>query len=526
MRFLKTSILILVVLYGLVFAVGDAYLSHIGSPLWLMLAFPLVMVALQYALSPRFIEWVMTISWDDAKVLLPQVNREFVERLCAERNIPVPRIGIIYRSGYPNAFSFGRTPRSARVVVTKGLLEVLTPEETNAVLAHEIGHIEHWDVAVMTFAAFVPLALYQLYAFTRTGNKSRAIAFTAYLCYLFSQYLVLLLNRTREYFADHYSAEVTGMPNVLSSALMKIAYGLIYAEGECQKALEQGTPVQKQQWNRERRLGGAVAIMGISSMHAVGALGLSGVEPSAAAGVMQWDLVNPWSRIYELNSTHPLTALRIRALNAEAEAHHQVPGFPLPADAQVRWTGFPLEFVLWASPWILGLVFLANLMVPKWISFPALDPALLIAFGVTWILRNIFRYNGAFQNATIGELIRDLEVSEMKPRAVRLRGKILGRGLPGAFWSPDLVLQDASGILFVLYRQSVPFARLLFAITVASGYTNKEVTIDGWYRRGLKPYIEMSAITTEDGVTRRAWSRYIQLALAAAAIIAGYLWIR
>jgi heat shock protein HtpX len=137
----------------------------------------------------------MTISWDDARVLLPENNRRFVERLCSERSIPGPRIGIIYSSGYPNAFSFGRTPRGARVVVTKSLLETLTTEETNAVLAHELGHIEHWDVAVMTIAAFVPLLLYQLYAFTNRVNNSRGIAYAAYLCYLLSQYIVLLLNR-------------------------------------------------------------------------------------------------------------------------------------------------------------------------------------------------------------------------------------------------------------------------------------------------------------------------------------------
>jgi Zn-dependent protease with chaperone function len=91
------------------------------------------------------------------------VNWEFVQRLCTERGIGVPRIGIIY-SGTPNAFSFGHTLGNARVVVTKGLLDVLTPEEVNAVLAHEIGHMEHWDFAVMAIAALAPLLLYQIYA--------------------------------------------------------------------------------------------------------------------------------------------------------------------------------------------------------------------------------------------------------------------------------------------------------------------------------------------------------------------------
>jgi Zn-dependent protease with chaperone function len=78
------------------------------------------------------------INWDDGGDRLPARNREFIERLCRERGLKVPRIGVI-ESGTPNAFAFGHVPATSRVVVTSGLLEVLTPEEANAVLAHEIG---------------------------------------------------------------------------------------------------------------------------------------------------------------------------------------------------------------------------------------------------------------------------------------------------------------------------------------------------------------------------------------------------
>ena len=77
----------------------------------------------------------------------------------------------------------------------------------------------------------------------------------------------------------------------------------------------------------------------------------------------------------------------------------------------------------------------------------------------------------------------------MRPRAVRLSGKIVGRGLPGAFWSPDLVLQDSTGIIFMLYRQSIPFARFLSAITDADECIGQQVEIEGWFRRGLRPYV-------------------------------------
>ena len=131
------------------------------------------------------------------------------------------------------------------MVITKGLLDVLTPEESNAVLAHEIGHVEHWDFAIMAIAALAPLLLYQIWVFTRSNNNSRIIGWTAYLCYWVSQFIVLLLNRTREFMADHYAAHVTGEPNVLSSALVKIACGLVHSEGEYAQKMKSGSKEQK-----------------------------------------------------------------------------------------------------------------------------------------------------------------------------------------------------------------------------------------------------------------------------------------
>jgi len=116
-------------------------------------------------------------------------------------------------------------------------------------------------------------------------------------------------------------------------------------------------------------------------------------------------------------------------------------------------------------------------------------------------------------------------VSEMRPRAVRLEGEIIGRGVPGAFWSSDLVLRDTSGLMFLLYRQTIPFARFLFALTAAEACIGERVVIEGWYRRGLRPYVEMSRLTTEAHITHRTYSRWVQLAVAAAAVTIGWIWL-
>lgn len=530
MKFLTRSLLILLALYGLVFAIGDFYLAKEGAALWLAIVFAVGFIGFQYLIGPWVIEWLMDIAWTDPRSGLPEENMRFVEQLCAERGLKVPRIGIIY-SGTPNAFSFGHVPGNARVVVTKGLLDVLTPEEVNAVLAHEIGHVEHWDFAVMTVAALAPLLLYQIYVFTRNSNNTRAVAYGAYLCYWVSQFVVLLLNRTREYFADHYSAEVTHQPDALSSALVKIAYGMVRVDGEYQKVMKLGTKDEKSQWAKQRRLEGGLAVMGISNLKSGAALALSGANPADAAAVMQWDLVNPWARVYELNSTHPLTAMRVKQLNEQAAELHEPSQYALPADQRIRWGAFPLEVFLWAAPVVsifalFSIWWGASLIRSTGIELPAnLQPMLLIVPGVLWIFRTMYRYRGAYEGASIGELMKDLEVSEMRPRGVRLTGKILGRGVPGAFWSPDLVLQDPSGIIFILYRQSIPLARFLFAMTAAERYIGQEVTVEGWFRRGLRPYVEMSRLVGSDGKSHRAYSRWIQYALAVAAIVVGWYWL-
>lgn len=531
MKFLSRSLLVLLLLYGLVFVVGNVLLSRVDAPLWWAMVFAVAFVGLQFLIGPWLIEWLLDISWDHDR--LPARNREFVERLCRERGLEVPRIGVI-ESGTPNAFAFGHVPGNARVVVTTGLLDVLTPEEANAVLAHEIGHVEHWDFMVMTVAALAPLLLYQIYVWT--NSHTRTVAYTAYLCYLVSQFIVLSLNRTREYFADHYSAKVTGAPDALASALVKIAYGMVRADGEATKALQD----EKTQAaaRRAQRIAGAVAVMGISNLRSGSALVLAGADPAAAAAVMRWDLVNPWARLYELSSTHPLTALRVRALNEDATAMSQPVQYPLPADRRIRWGMFPVEVVLWVAPWLAAAALGIAWWRPEWLAVVAVGavvdrgltpetvkPLALIALGTAWILRVSYRYRGKFEDVAVGSLLEDVAVSQMQPRAVRLKGEIVGRGEPGAFWSPDLVLRDATGIIFVLYRQSIPLARFLFALTEADSYIGQKVEIAGWFRRGLTPYVEMARVTGEDGATHRAYSRWVQYLVAGLAVVCGFLWL-
>jgi heat shock protein HtpX len=526
MKHFGRSALILLALYGLVFAIADLYLARKGASVWIAVEVAAGIVLLQYIAAPWVIGFFLKIHWDDARTELPARNREFLEKICGQRGLRVPRVGIIH-GAMPNAFTFGRVRSDARLVVTSGLLEALKPEEVNAVLAHEVGHIVHWDFLVMMVASLVPLLLYQLYAFTRSSRDRLWLAYTAYAAYWVSQLVVVALSRTREFYADHFSSEVTNTPNDLSSALVKICYGMVTVESENAHASKYGDAKAKKAAMRQRGMAGAIGIMGISNAWSGSALALSGVDSASAAAAMRWDLVNPWARIYELRSSHPLTALRVRALNLMAIARGQSIEFPVPANLRVELGRFPFELALWVAPWVTGVTLLMSrywrLWHPERQWLAQMAPLLASVTFATAMSRIWYRYQGEFQQAKIRELVEDTEVSEMLPRAVRLAGEIVGRGVPGSWCSPDLVIRDSTGILFALYRPAIPFLGFLYAGD-AGTFIGTKVVLDGWYRRGARPYVEISRLTSEDGRTLSTNYRWTQYAWAAI-VCAGLFWL-
>jgi Zn-dependent protease with chaperone function len=548
------TLLILSVLYGLVFALGDYVLLHGRAPIWIGVIFVFVIIGVQYLLSPWLIRLCFTIDWDEDTI--PPYVRAFVDRMCREHNLPHLPIGII-ESGTPNAFAFGRLQSDARIVVTRGLLDILTQEEAEAVLAHEIGHVAHYDFAVMAVASMAPLLLYQIYVWTRNQNNLRLVSYGAYVAYLLGQYLVLLVNRTRELGADHFSAEAAHTPNALASALVKISYGLVKERSEAARQVKEGDKEAKKQARKQLQFGHSLSLMGImSASNNAGALALTAASPEEAARAMRWDLANPWSRVYELSSTHPLTAMRLRALNRVAREQGQAEVYPLPQDVHVNWVGFPIEFLVWAAPVVCGFLLFSYLWIGKdlrklgFVPPQHLLPWLLVAMGVTWAIRIGYRYRGVFKPSQVRELVDDISVSQMRPRAVELEGDVIGHGVPGAFWSPDLVLRDDTGMMFLLYRSSIPLGRLFFALRSADRLVGERINVQGWYRRGLKPYVEISRVEAKvskatagsgpvtlfgkDGssapieyeqLVERSYSRWIQLAGSALCTAIGLIWL-
>jgi heat shock protein HtpX len=169
-----------------------------------------------------------------ARVVTPEQAPQLhamVERLCVQADLPKPKVAVAQTS-MPNAFALGRSPKSATVCATTGIMELLSPAELEGVMAHELTHVQNRDVLVMTLAGFfATIAAYIVqFGFFFGGssddddNPSFLVLFLVSLAvYVVSFFLMQALSRYREFAADRGAAIITGRPSALASALMKIS---------------------------------------------------------------------------------------------------------------------------------------------------------------------------------------------------------------------------------------------------------------------------------------------------------------
>ena len=158
-----------------------------------------------------------------------------IDRLCVQADLPKPKVAVA-DTRMPNAFALGRSPKSATVCATTGIMELLSPAELEGVMAHELTHVANRDVLVMTLAAFfATIAAYIVqFGFLFGGghgddddNPSFLVLFLVSLAvYVVSFFLMQALSRYREFSADRGAALITGRPSALASALVKISGGM------------------------------------------------------------------------------------------------------------------------------------------------------------------------------------------------------------------------------------------------------------------------------------------------------------
>jgi heat shock protein HtpX len=245
-RMTATMFLLGLVFVGFVAAIiGIGAATHASDAVIVVFA---VVLAGGFAIGSLFYSDKIALSTAGAVVVSPNDGEQakylhgIVDRVCALADMPKPRIAIA-RSPLPNAFATGRNADKSVLCVTTELMNRLTPEELEGVIAHEMSHVAHKDVQVMTIASFLAIVAALLIRFSfygelfgggRRSNNNNGGALPIFLIimgvsiavYAISFLLIRMLSRYRELAADRSGALLTGQPSALKSALVKVSEGI------------------------------------------------------------------------------------------------------------------------------------------------------------------------------------------------------------------------------------------------------------------------------------------------------------
>jgi heat shock protein HtpX len=228
MNALKTTVL-LAALTGLLVAFG----YYFGGENGMLIAFAIAVLMnfVSYWFSDKIVLKMYRarrIERHDSPLLF-----EIVEKLARKAHIPMPKVYII-PTDTPNAFATGRSPSHASVAATEGIMRLLTAEELEGVMAHELAHVKHRDILTCTIAATLGgaisiLARMFMFGGGRDRNRSGGSAVIGLVVMILAPLAAMLIqmaiSRSREYAADAAGARICGKPAALASALNRLETG-------------------------------------------------------------------------------------------------------------------------------------------------------------------------------------------------------------------------------------------------------------------------------------------------------------
>lgn len=218
------------IILGILYVVFLSILHYLGVG-YIPLAFIAgAMIMAQWYFSDKIVLWT-----SGAKIVskeeYPQLHN-IVEKLVNKNGIPKPKVAVV-NSGVPNAFATGKSPRSSLIAVTTGILGLLDDEELEAVIGHELTHVRNRDVLVLTLASVFSTLAWYLAQFSffggyqsrnrDSGNATVIVILVAIVTWVVSFLIIRAISRYREYSADRGGAIMTGRPDKLADALMKIS---------------------------------------------------------------------------------------------------------------------------------------------------------------------------------------------------------------------------------------------------------------------------------------------------------------
>lgn len=297
--------LTMVMVFGLLFALlaGLGFYFDIG--IYAIVGLAVVLGLFQWAIGPAIVRWSTNMSPLN-KDEFPWIE-ETIYEICIKNRVKIPKITIANTS-MPNAFVFGRSNKSATLTLTRGLLNILSKDEAKGVIAHEIGHIKHNDMVVMTIISVIPTIAYFIAMSTMFSGRSRnqggasvLIGIGAFTVYFITNLLILYFSRLREFYADNFAGRQV-KPSILANALAKITYGLSLQKREVKSSI----------------LRSFYAVDPVASSYEVSKFTSyykdQHISEEEVQKAMDWERKSSFSKFGEIFRTHPLTYKRIEKL--------------------------------------------------------------------------------------------------------------------------------------------------------------------------------------------------------------------
>lgn len=227
---LSARMILSFIILGILYVLFLSVLHYLGIGYIPLAIIASAMILAQWYFSDKIVLWTSgakIVSKDD----YPKLH-EIIERLASKNGIPKPKVAVV-NTQVPNAFATGKSPKSSLVAVTSGILNLLDDDELEAVIGHELTHIRSRDILVLTLASVFStvawyLAQFGFFGGIQSRNRDSAgttviVIVVAVVTWIVSFLIIRAISRYREYAADRGGAAMTGNPDKLADALLKIS---------------------------------------------------------------------------------------------------------------------------------------------------------------------------------------------------------------------------------------------------------------------------------------------------------------
>jgi Zn-dependent protease with chaperone function len=514
--YILVAIATILLAIGIVFGIHlwlISLISLVVTTAWLIAATisTAVISTILFFMSPWIIETAQKqyhrtqwITLTDLDEIAPEAVT-VIEKFCEIQNIDIPRLGLIEDSN-PVAFIYGVLPNSARIVVSRGLLQILDDDEIAAVYAYQLGRIRNLSFAIVTFAAAPAQLIYLLHVWLsrisfrakRAKNALRLIAAIANGLYNFCNYIVLAITRTSTYLCDRTAAELTGNPNAMTRALTKIARGLV-------QQTQLGQPTS--------RLLESTRALGTCDYKTAIPIGMAfeilyaGQSEHNLYKVFLWELFNPWANWREWQSSHVLIGRRIKQLTDYVKQLGLTSEYDFPLilregrslDRTRLYRNFRRDLLIQTAPYTgvllgLGLSFALFWLYNNWLPLSLS----IVGFGLGIMFQGSLRYPSyrKVADTDLVSLLIDPYASTLCGQPVQIPGELLGYGRHDMQLGYTLKLEDQSGSIYLNY---LPNLKTLYAdrgqiIQQMEILAGESVLATGWFRRGEISAINLSTL--------------------------------